>query len=298
MRKGDKIYFAVTGAIALAGLLFFVFNGRERLRYRLPAFPEVKDTAVTRLVIRPGGSEPLTVARDGESWIIVETGHKADPDRVKMMLNHLLVSGAVDLVSESGHDATYGFDGDKPVQVELHAGDRVVRSFRIGALTPSAGYTYIRLDDSRKTYTLRGDLSALFRTDAARLRDKSVLRYDDTAITEVVLTGPGGQRLKITRSEDEEQIIWRDESGRTFETYRLDNIIIRYSKLRCVDFVPPLSEEILSGESFSVEMNGSENRLIVYGREGDPLYASSSQSQEPFLLAADDAKWIFKLLED
>jgi hypothetical protein len=295
MRKNDKIYFAVTGVIALAALLFYIFNGNEKLRYKLPAFTSVEDTAVTRIEITGPDGSTVVVERQGEGWVLPVTGHKADADRIGLMLNHVLVPGAVDLVSEIGNDTTYGFKKDQIITLSVYTGDKKVRSMLIGSVSPSGGYSYIRLGDGKKTYTLRGDLPSLFRTDEGKLRDKSVLRYDDKAVTRVKFTGPGGKVTVISRTGEGDSAVWTDQNGKVYETYRLDNIIFRYSKLKCDNFVAAIPPDLLEADSYTVEMNGPENSLTVYGQTGQSLYGTTSQSEEPFQISMDLAKWIFRL---
>jgi hypothetical protein len=310
-RKAETIVLVLIIAALTA---YLVLKRTEKTYYRLPELPGIDKGDVTSITIRKGGSE-FTLKRDGDRWRILPEGYLVDTTAVDRMLETISGLRLTAMASASENYAVYDLQEGERVQVTAFEGEDPLLSIGIGKAAPSRRHTFVQLADDSRVYHAERSFRSTFDKDVAALRDKQVMKIDEE-ISEIILA-EGKKGLHILRATapeeagpDQEQAAVREEGaaedtphwetleGKPVKQKEIDDLVKTLSNLMCDSYLEEKAAD-LGEPTFSVSLKGGKNyEFVLYGEQEGKSVATSSEIDDPFLIAAWKAKRIRKDLAE
>ncbi len=297
--------------IGLGALLFYQKKGRTN--YQLPVQP-VLEKAVDRLVIEKSGKLVESRLVDGK-WVVGPQQYRANVARIEKMIDVVKGLKLTALISEKGNYQLYELTPEKKIKVKLYHTDQLLWELQIGKSSTSLQQTYVMLKDDPKVYQALGNLKSNFFSTVAELRDKKVLEISGKTLTgldEIVLQRleDGETRVlrmfKVKPEPDVDAtktdqlldvaILWQQEDGTLVAADAVTKLLKNLSDLRCESFIENRQPGEFNEADYRVMLKGEgeEFVLALLAPEEGKYPALSSQSPDPFWLAADRAEKIVK----
>jgi len=257
--KIKKEYIALV--VVITGLsLYLVLRSPDGARYELPEVPAIAKKDISKIEIA-GFDNFILLNKADDKWHLGPEGYLANSDKVDNMLNIINELTMTALVSESKNYSRYGLDEDSKVTVKAWIGDKLVREFEVGKVATSYRHTFVRLAGDDRVYHAKGNFRNDFDQTAEALRDKTVLSFDQSVISEIQIM-KGTEQLK-----------------------KLLRIV---SNLQCETYINDLKKEDLADPLYTVRCKGAQDyTLSIFAKrekEAKNYPAVSSGSVYPFLL--------------
>ena len=306
-------------AVIIIGLsLYLVFRGSDRTNYTLPRLPAVAADSITRLELTHAG-QTVRLVRDAGQWHIDPQGWRADPAKVKAMVDTLSRLTFTVLASEAGDYGRYDLDPSHRVDVKAYAGKELVRHIEVGKTAPSYRHTFVKLADNPRVFHARNNFRTTFDQTAAQLRDKQVLDFDPATVNGIEIR-TADQIVRLSRHLSPVDVSttenrppakapgggavsgWIDAAGVKLDDTKVMHWLDSLAKLQCKAYVDGKTAADYETPVYRVILNGpTEHRLAIYAEPGNgekdvPAVASGSKS--PFLLAGWTARELMKTGED
>ena len=309
-RKAETIVLVLIIAALTA---YLVLKKTEKTHYSLPELPRIEKEDITRITIRKGGSE-LTLKRDGDRWRILPEDYPVDGAAMDRMLETIGGLRLTAMASASENYAVYGLQEGECVQVTAFKGEDLLLSIGIGKAAPSHRHTFVKLTDDSRVYHAEKNLRNSFDKEASALRDKQVMKIDEE-VSEIILTA-GKKNLHILRATaraevdpDQAQaevkeenagegtLHWETLEGKPVQEKEIDSLVKTLSNLKCDGYLEDKKDD-LGDPTFSVSLKGNKNyEFSLYGERDGKTLATSSENDDPFLIADWNAKRIRKELD-
>jgi hypothetical protein len=216
------------------------------------------------------------------------------------------------MASASENYAVYDLQEGECVQVTAFKGEDLLLSIGIGKAAPSRRHTFVKLADDSRIYHAEKNLRSSFDKEASVLRDKQVMKIDEE-VSEVILT-EGKKNLHILRATahaevdpdqaevkeenaGESTLHWETLEGKPVEEKEIDTLVKTLSNLKCDGYLEDEKGD-LGDPTFSVSLKGNKNyEFSLYGERDGKTVATSSENDDPFLIADWNAKRIRKELD-
>lgn len=156
---------AIIGFLCVLGLVLFAltgepeYTGPEELPPSIARLTEIDTGAITEVVLE-GNGKSVTLAREGEAWVVPSAyGYPGDTKRVESLLEQL---GAIAAPQERGTSAashaTFEVGAEKGLRIRLQGtGDGLPASFTLGKVE-SYDRVYIRVEDDDAVYSITPNL--------------------------------------------------------------------------------------------------------------------------------------------
>jgi hypothetical protein len=312
-RMKRKAETTVLVLIIAALTAYLVLKKKETTHYRLPELPRIEKEDITRITIRKGGSE-FTLKRVGDRWRILPEGYPVDEVAMDRMLETICGLRLTAMASASENYAVYDLQEGERVQVTAFKGEDLLLSLGIGKAAPSHRHTFVKLMDDSRVYHAEKNLRNAFDKEASGLRDKQVMKIDEE-VSEIILTA-GKKNLHILRAtvregmdpdqaqaEVEEKDTgegaphWETLEGKPVQEKEIDGLVKTLSNLKCDGYLEEKKSD-LGDPTFSVSLKGNKNyEFSLYGERDGKSVATSSENDDPFLIADWNAKKIRKELD-
>jgi hypothetical protein len=309
-RKAETIVLVLIIAALTA---YLVLRKKEKTHYLLPELPRIDREEITRITIRKSGSE-LTLKRDGDRWRILPEGYPVDGAAMDRMLKTIGDFRLTAMASASENYAVYDLQEGERLQVTAFKGEDHLLSIGIGKAAPSHRHTFVKLADDSRVYHAEKNLRITFDKEAPALRDKQVMKIDEE-VSEIILTA-GKKSLHILRvtdgvvegSEQEQAEVteekagegaprWETREGKPVQEKEIDSLVNTLSNLKCDGYLEDKKSD-LGDPTFSVSLKGNKNyEFSLYGERDGKTVATSSENEDPFLIADWNAKRIKKELD-
>jgi hypothetical protein len=301
--KIKKEYIALV--VIIIGLsLYLVTRSPDRTSYELPEFSEIAKKDISKLEISKLDASILLKKAD-DKWHFDPEGYLANPDRVENMLNVIQDLTMTALVSESKNYSLYNLDEEHKIAVRAWAGDRLTREFAVGKVATSYRHTFVKLAGDDRVYHAKGNFRSQFDQTADRLRDKTVLSFDQSKIQEIQIT-KGTEVITLGRTEvpvkmsagqesdvepapsPEVEPVWQTADGKKGDTAQLEKLITILSDLKCETYIDDFEKEDLADPIYTLQLKGIQDyTLSVFAKmEKDVKHypAVSSENDYAFLL--------------
>jgi hypothetical protein len=310
-RKAETIVLVLIIAALTA---YLVLKKKEETHYRLPELPKIDKEEITGVAIRKGGSE-ITLKRDGDRWRILPEGYPVDGATMDRMLETIAGLRLTAMASASENYAVYDLQQGECVQVTAFKGEEILLSIGLGKAAPSHRHTFVKLTDDGRVYHAEKNLRSAFDKEPSALRDKQVMKIDEE-VSEIILTA-GKKSLHILRAtasgegvpdqaqaevkaEDpgEGALHWETLEGNPVQEKEVDDLVKTMSNLKCDRYLEEEKTD-LGEPTFSVSLKGTRNyEFSLYGERDGKAVATSSENEDPFLIANWNAKRIRKDLDE
>jgi hypothetical protein len=261
----------------------------NRVRYSLPRLATVKADDLTRITIeRSTGSIELQ-KREG-SWRILPEGYAADPGTVGSMVSALAELSMTALVSESESYSRYELDEPERIRVTAYAGDKEARRVDVGKQDEGRRSSFVLLSGDKRVWSSSLNLRSLFDKEKDKLRDMTVLDFQQDAIAEVVAK-QGGTALELRKvteqaADKSSSTTWKDASGAAVDQDKVATLLRTLARLRCQRYGEKgeaLGKELLN--VFLKAEDGTGYTVSFYEKSGGQYPGLSSGSDYPFYVA-------------
>jgi Domain of unknown function (DUF4340) len=201
-----RLIIAVIVLAALAGVLYWSQHRTPPVESAaVPATPvilKVDPSAVTELVIKQKGSDPVTLKKTEGKWQITEPmAYRADQEAVAGLLSTLSALSADRVVEEKAADRKqYGLE-EPAVEVDVGT-----HQLMLGDDTPAGGDVYGAVAGDPRVFTVSSYTKTSLAKGLNDLRDKSLLTLNPDKVSRVELVKKG-QDLEFDRTKDGWQIL-------------------------------------------------------------------------------------------
>jgi len=331
-----KKEYIVLAAIILCLSLYLVFQKTDKTGYSLPDIPDISKKEISKIEINIASGESITLNKVDNKWTIAPKDYQADSGKVESILDIINDLTLTALVSESENFVRYDLGDDKKINVNVWEGTTLLRSFDIGKTASTNRHTFVKIEGDNRVFHARENFRNKFKLTIEKLRDKTVLSFNDADIQELSVTNKGKtltlaisqipvevsadpgniQDKKPGKNKDkkeektpaETQPVWQDQDGNQADKSKVDRLLSSLSKLKCESYIEGKEKKDFKDMEpiYTVKLKGPEEYSLTvfagYNEKDDKDvtgYPSiSSQNAHPFILADFRADNIMNGLED
>lgn len=254
---------------------------------RRKEFVDFQPEAVTRIGIVNRG-RTLRLTREGGEWRTLDPPRTADPEKVASLLSRLRALRATGFADTDAERRAVGLDAKARTQIELTAGQEVVRvAFHRAAdgslYARAAGETLYRVSD--------GVVDEL-PLDAEALRDMRLVRaaFDDVRALEVERPE---ERYRVSRSGEGWELDGRGlkpDATREVEALIRTLVSLRGESV-AAETLREASPALFAAPAARLTLRGADDRVVaaltIGEKSGERRYASTESSAPVFLIASD-----------
>ena len=316
--KLKKEYFILT-TILVALILYLALHRSNRTHYQLPELSDVSGKHISKLEITRAGNSIIFNKKD-DTWYIEPKEYRADPTKVKNMMNVIEKLKLTALVSESKNYIRYDLISDKNIHVKAWQDKTLVREFDIGKAAPTFKHTFVKLPNNPNVYHARGDFRRNFDRSVDDFRDKTVLSFTQNTIQAMTLTSEK-KTVSLSRKEIPEALpekkdepaakkskesktktVWEDTKGHEAAPPKINSLLSFLNSLECEKYLDDLKKEGFENPIYSVTLNGEkEYSLLVFAKKdknAKDYSAISSENESPFSLSDTHVNTIKSKLDE
>lgn len=321
-----KMEYLVLAAIIVCLSLYLVFQKSDETGYRLPDIPDIHKKEISKVEIKIASEEPLVLHKEDNTWMIAPMDYPADSGKVESMLDVMDELTLTALVSESENYGRYDLGDDKKINVKAWAKDTLIWSFDIGKAASTFRHTFVRIGEDKRVYHAQENFRSKFDLSIEKLRDKTVLSFNESDIQKLAVTNKGkvlqlamnqipvevstdegrqsGDQKEEEKAPPETQPVWQDQDGNRTEKSKVDKLLSNLSKLTCESYIAGKGKKDFADMKpiYTVTLTGPEEYSLTVFEKADKdangYPAISSQNEYPFMLAGFRADNIMSGLED
>ena len=267
--------------------------------------PEVLESSRIDRIVIASQEVSLDLVKKDEQWTLQPQGYPADKAKVTNMLATITKLKLTALVSESGNYERYDLTDAEKVAVQAYSGNTLVREFNIGQSAPTFRHTFVTLAGDPKVYHGQGAFKNSFDQTVEDLRDKSVMTFDQAAITGVEIQKGdhilAAARVEVAPPEPAEpeateapavpKVEWRTTQGDLLDQAPLEALMGSLSNLQCKAFVNDRSKSEFSSALWSVTFKDKDNEYTL------SLFAKPNEDDMSFPAIASTNPHVFSLPE-
>ncbi len=313
-----KKEYLILAVIIVALTLYLVLHKTDRTHYQLPIVPEVAKKNITRLEIDTS-DQPIVLAKKDNTWYIDPEKYTADSGKVKPMLDVIESLNVTALVSESKNYFRYDLSDDKKITVKAWEGNSLSREFDIGKPATTFRHTFVKLEGNPNVYHARGNFRNTFDQTVEKLRDKTVLSFEENEIREIHLEADkkttiisqterpvedSGKKEPAAESPASQKTerLWQTPEGKTIDEPTLNRLLSTLSGLKCETYINDKKKKDFKDPNYGVTLKGAgEYSLSIFSpaeEEAKNYPAISSGNDYPFLLSASQVETIEKIIKE
>jgi len=312
MMKKEYIFLSV---IIVILVLYIVLKNTDRTHYTLPEVKPIEKEEISRIILSRGDSS-ITLSRSADGWKIIPARYEADTKKVDQMLDEFRDLNITTLVSEAETYQRYGLTSGERIYARAFEDEKTLRQFYIGKTASTRKHTYVMFPGDGRVYEARNNIRRIFDKSVDGLRDKTVLTFEGTAASAMVIRTDGGETslekkmvpLPVEPSEEgqekepsaQREAKWVTAGGRTAKAESIKSMIRTLSNLKCNGYIQGKSKSDFTDPVYNIRVTANqEYSLTLYQKNEDDKYpAVSSDSEYPFLLSEWKAKQIMKKPEE
>ena len=315
--KLKKEYIILVSVIVVL-ILYLVLHRTDRTHYQLPNISEIPKNKITQLEINKSGSSIVLNKKDN-TWYIGPEAYPADLEKVKDMLGIIEKLTVTTLVSESKNYIRYDLSNDKKLNVKAWDGKTLKREFDIGKSASTFRHTFIRLKEDPNVYHAREDFRHKFTQTTERLRDKTVMSFDQTDIRKIDISkGKDVTVITLTESSqkdvekkitteipapaEKKEIIWHTAEGHKLDKPKLNRLLSVLSEMECETYINDKKKEDFKNPNYVIRLKGGKEYIISIfpktDEKAENYPAVSSENNYPFLLSDSQVDNINKIVEE
>ena len=237
-------------------------------------------------------SGPVTMqfARNGTDWRMVRpVTVRADYAAAEGLLTRLSSTNMLTVVAEGGDLAMYGLDRPSTTATVVIGSSRA--SLLIGRVVEGGGF-YAKDANRPMVFTVEQALVTDLTKDFGDFRRKDLFDSRSFSATRVEFQRPGAATA-FERTDAGGQTTWKNASGATVETPRIEEALTKLSSLRA-DAFQPVAHPSLKTPAITAIIRFDENRTetVTFARASTEVYASRMDepgSARVDAMAFDDA---------
>ena len=276
--------YALPLAVIAALSVYLVVRRDDRLHYELPALPPMAEAAVDRVEVERGEARVVLERTDG-GWLIDGPGYPAEPSIVDGMVRAASTLTLTDLIAAEPTYGRYGLGEAEAITATFLEGANRLRVLKIGKRAPTYSHTYVLIDDDPRVYQATGDLTRAFSAQVQVLRDRSILRFQTSAISAIAVRTAGGtaELLRGVPPTPEAAPTWSIADGGALDPETIRQALDLMASMRATRFIEAVPD---AAPLVELEFRGAEttHRLTIYPESENAHVATSSDVDGPFVL--------------
>lgn len=285
--------------VIIAALLLYIFLRKQnRIQYDIPEISKLNQEKISGIEIKTKDKN-ISILKEGENWVIGKEKYLALTPAIKDMLVFLEKPVPMAVVSDSKNYKRYGLDEESSLFVHAVTVDGAQRSVEIGLRGAGQRYTFIKLENDHRVFSVQDDLRDIFTIDIDKLRDKKVISYDVDEINSIHLITKDKTftavrkegRVEKEDSEDrkpETKYVWRNSDEKELDETEVMGILRELSTLRCLSYYYDKKKGDFKDPLYTIIINGKkEYTLRIYnkGEDESDYPVISSESPNPFKIS-------------
>ncbi len=317
-----KKEYIILVVIIIALSLYLVLHKTDGTHYKLPDVPEIAKNKITKLEIGQS-DEKIVLNKKDKTWYIGSEEYPADSDKMKNMLDLIEKLNVTALVSESKNYVRYDLSSDKKINVKAWEGKTLKREFDIGKPASTYRHTFIKLKEDSNVYHVRGDFNRRFDQTIEKLRDRTVLSFEEDDIQQIHISKDketviiakkeiskkdtdedteNGNTKKTSSPPVEKEMIWQTAQGEKVDESKLDGLISTLSGMECEKYINDKTKEDFKDPNYVIRLKGTQEHTISVfpnldkNEKNHP--AISSDNNYPFLLSDFQMKDIKRVIDE
>jgi hypothetical protein len=281
-----RLIIAVIVLAALAGVLYWSQHRKPPAESAAvpssatPVILKVDPFAVTQLVLKQKGSDPVTVKKIEGKWQITEPKpYRADQEAVAGVLSTLSALSADRVVEDKAADRKqYGLE-EPAAEVDVGT-----RQLMLGDDTPAGGDVYVAVAGDPRVFTVSSYTKTSLGKSLNDLRDKSLLTLNPDKVSRVELLKKG-QDLEFDRTKDGWQIL--KPSASPADATAVNDLV---RSLTGAKIATPIGTAKLTGDSGV--------QILEVRKNKDDYYAKSSATEGTYKVDSTLGQAFDKKLDD
>ncbi len=296
--------------------LYLTLRNTDRTHYLLPDIPDIAKKEISKIEISKADISIVLNKKD-KTWHIAPKGYPADTDKVNSMLDVIAELTLTALVSEAKTYDLFDLTDDKKTTVKAWEGDTLKLEFEMGRAAPSWNHTFVKLAGDTRVYHARGNFENKFDQTVVKLRDMTVLSFDQNEIEEIEIT-KGKQsvifaqkqtpvEIRTDQEADDAEVpptptkvetTWESSDGKQGDESALSSLLSTLSNLSCNKYIDDKEKDDLTNPIYTIQLKGAQEYTLSIFEETDEdaknYPAVSSENDYPFLLNDSKADRIMK----
>ncbi len=254
------------------------------------------------ILIEKGGAT-LTLAKEGEKWVVGERKYPADPDRAAALLAAVETLKVFDTLGSSDA-ARFGLGDGDGLTVVVRADGKDLRRLAVGKASSTARQSYVRVDGDERILLVAGNLPQQFGVGEADLRDKRIFSFAAAEAVSAEVRGKETYALAKSAAEGG-SAAWKIErpagaAAKTLDAAKVDAWLASVAGLRAASFAPEGTAK--GGTPYgtvTVALGARSATLTVYAEAGGAGYlCGTSEGPYLFYVSAYDVGRLLKPLAD
>ena len=190
--------------IYLTGSAFHTGMDKQPKDLRDKKIVDFADDAITHIALR-GPQGAVALAKTDGNWTIEQPGpYKADANAVRALLSQIRNLRATDFANDKPSDAdlaAYGLDNPERELVLRSADNKAVTLLVGKEKTDGEPGLYVKAGDKPTVFVIGKWANTDLSKSANDLRDKTLLAFDPTTVTEVAVTRADGEPFTLLRGD-------------------------------------------------------------------------------------------------
>jgi hypothetical protein len=317
-----KKEYIILSVIIVALILYLVLHKTDGTHYQLPVLSEISGNRITRLEIGKAG-DTIVLNKKDKTWYIGSEQYPAASGKIKNMLDVIAKLTVTALVSKSQNYIRYDLNADKKINIKAWEGKTLAREFEIGKAATTFQHTFVKLEKDANVYHARGDFKHKFDQTIDKLRDKTVLSFEQNDIREVHISKAGSKivisqkEIPVTGVEGEEkgvkakssptkktERIWQTAENKKLDESKVKRLLSSLSKLDCEKYINDSKKEDFQNPDYFIRLKGADEYSISIFAKTDTDKdaknhpAISSENDYPFLLSDSQVDNVKTIIEE
>lgn len=317
-----KKEYVILSVIIVALILYLLLHKTDRTHYQLPVLSEISGNRITRLEIGKAG-DTIVLNKKDKTWYIGSEQYTADSGKIKNMLDVIAKLTVTALVSKSKNYIRYDLNDDKKINIKAWEGKTLAREFEIGKAATTFRHTFVKLGKDANVYHAREDFRHKFDQTIDKLRDKTVLSFEQNDIREVHISKDGSKivisqkEIPVTGVEGEEkdikakssptkktERIWQTAENKKLDESKVKRLLSSLSRLDCEKYINDSKKEDFKNPDYFIRLKGADEYSISIFAKTDTDKdaknhpAISSENDYPFLLSDDQVDNVKTIIEE
>ena len=271
--------YIILSLIILVSVIYIVGQKDSKINYEVPRFEVLKKADIQKIIMK-NNLTTLELKKEGDSWIILPEGYKADSSQINRLLSESASLTIMDLISDRENYDRYNLDEENAQTVSIFDKEGLRREFLLGKTASGGVYSYISIKETSGVYSVSGDLKSIFDLNRDKMRDKQVLSFAPGSIKEMEILKDKTRSLLKLKGEGEESV-WTLDGNDLDNTTEIKNRVETLSRLKCTGFIESQNMDPL----VTIRLIGEEIYTVdLFEKQEKGYTAVSSLSQDPFLI--------------
>ena len=301
--KKIKTEYIVLGILIVALTLYLVLRQADRVQYELPKLDTLPIENIQKVEIKKAEGL-LSLTKEGDNWFLSSERYPADEEKIKKVLETISQLTLTEMVSQSKNYQRYSLSDNERIEVKAFGKGQLIREFLVGKNTAAYGHTFVKLNDDDRVYQAKGAFHNEFDKKIDELRDKKVLTFDSSEISQVEILAGGKtyQFVKSTKKADPgqdkegkplpavEEVVWLSKDGIEGDKSKIDSYINRLSNLTCSEYIADKKPEDFKNPELTITLKGNRDYSISIfpkvNKDDTNIPAVSSETPYVFMLSS------------